>query len=78
MDEFWGKRESFILFSFRSRYKCESMLGEGAFGRVYSAVRKSDELKVAIKEISKRKIPNYEEGLPLEVKNLLNKTSFYI
>ena len=54
------------------------MLGEGAFGRVYSAVRKSDELKVAIKEISKRKIPNYEEGLPLEVKNLLNKTSFYI
>ena len=54
------------------------MLGEGAFGRVYSAVRKSDELKVAIKEISKRKIPNYEEGLPLEVKNLFNKTSFYI
>ena len=54
------------------------MLGEGAFGRVYSAVRKSDELKVAIKEISKRKIPNYEEGLPLEVKNLFNKTSFIL
>ena len=49
------------------------MLGEGAFGRVYSAVRKSDELKVAIKEISKRKIPNYEEG-----RNLFNKTSFIL
>ena len=44
------------------------MLGEGAFGKVYSAVRKSDGLKVAIKEISKRKISIFKEELPLEVK----------
>ena len=43
------------------------MLGEGAFGKVYSAVRKSDGLKVAIKEISKRKISIFKEELPLEV-----------
>jgi len=52
---------------FRDDYKYGKKLGKGAFGKVYSAVRKSDGLRVAIKEILKDKVSTYEDGIPLEV-----------
>jgi len=52
---------------FRDKYKYEKTLGKGAFGKVFSAVRKSDGLRVAIKEIPKDKVSVYEDDIPLEV-----------
>ena len=51
----------------RSLYKWDKQIGEGAFGKVYAAVRKSDGLKVAIKEVPKSKITvDTENCVPLE------------
>ena len=51
----------------RSLYKWDKQIGEGAFGKVYAAVRKSDGLKVAVKEVSKSKMTARCEEVPLEV-----------
>ena len=51
----------------RSLYKWDKQIGEGAFGKVYAAVRKSDGLKVAIKELSRSKMTVSSEDVPLEV-----------
>ena len=56
----------------RSLYKWDKQIGEGAFGRVYGAVRKSDGLKVAIKEVEKSKMNVSCDDVPLEVR--LNTT----
>ena len=42
-----GKRD------LQSEYKLRQMLGKGGFGRVFSAVRLSDGLEVAVKEVIK-------------------------
>ena len=52
----------------RSLYKWDKQIGEGAFGRVYGAVRKSDGLKVAIKEVEKSKMNLSGDDVPLEVR----------
>ena len=54
-------------------------MGKGAFAKVYAAVRKSDGLKVAIKEIPKNKVAVYEDDIPLEVKqyNKVIKIIYY-
>ena len=52
----------------RSLYKWDKQIGEGAFGRVYGAVRKSDGLKVAIKEVEKSKMNVSCDDVPLEVR----------
>ena len=51
----------------RSLYKSDKQIGEGAFGKVYAAVRKSDGLQVAVKEVSKSKMTARCEEVPLEV-----------
>ena len=52
----------------RSLYKWDKQIGEGAFGRVFGAVRKRDGLKVAIKEVEKSKMNLSGEDVPLEVR----------
>ena len=48
-------------------YREEGVIGKGGFGTVYSAVRKTDGLRVAIKEITKKRAVAMEDNLPLEV-----------
>ena len=52
---------------FKKHYKLDQVIGKGGFGTVYSATRKSDGMKVAIKEITKDNLINVDEGVPLEV-----------
>jgi len=50
----------------------ERLLGKGGFGEVHAATRRSDGLRVAVKEVRRSSVPPYmmEEGLPLEVQLL--------
>ena len=53
---------------FHAQYLLKEKLGEGGFGLVYSAVRRSDNLEVAVKEVRKdEKVILYDGNLPLEV-----------
>ena len=50
----------------------DRMLGRGGFGEVHGATRRSDGLRVAVKEVRRSSVPlsMMEEGLPLEVRLL--------
>ena len=53
---------------FHAQYFLKEKLGEGGFGLVYSAVRRSDKVEVAVKEVRKdEKVILYDGNLPLEV-----------
>eukprot|EP00092_Neocalanus_flemingeri_P004164 GFUD01004479.1.p1 GENE.GFUD01004479.1~~GFUD01004479.1.p1 ORF type:complete len:320 (+),score=104.15 GFUD01004479.1:68-1027(+) len=52
---------------FRGLYKIGHILGRGGFGTVHSATRKSDGMKVAVKEVNKDRIIALEDNVPLEV-----------
>lgn len=47
--------------TFELQYKLGRILGEGGFGRVYAGIRLADNLPVAIKHISKNKVPSWGE-----------------
>ena len=49
-----------------SEYKIVGLLGRGGFGVVYTALRKTDGLKVAIKEVAKEKATVSEDNIPME------------
>jgi len=61
------KEQSLGSQQFKKHYKLDQVIGKGGFGTVYSATRKSDGMKVAIKEIAKDNLINVDEGVPLEV-----------
>ena len=50
----------------------ERLLGKGGFGEVHAGTRRSDNLRVAVKEVKRSKVPvsMVEEGVPLEVRLL--------
>jgi serine/threonine protein kinase len=48
-------------------YREEGVIGKGGFGTVYSAVRRTDGLRVAIKEVTKNRAVAKEDNVPLEV-----------
>merc|ERR1712038_1186094 len=53
---------------FHAKYTVKEQLGKGGFGVVYSAVRRSDGLEVAVKEVSKdEKVMLGSDNIPLEV-----------
>merc|ERR1711899_389163 len=53
---------------FHAKYIVKEQLGKGGFGVVYSAVRRSDGMEVAVKEVSKdEKVMMGEDNIPLEV-----------
>jgi len=56
-----GKRD------FYRKYSMKEMIGKGGFGVVYAAERKSDGLKVAVKEVSKDTKIDNEDNIPLEI-----------
>ena len=47
-------------------YKIVGLLGRGGFGVVYAGQRKTDGLKVAIKEVAKEKASVTEDNVPME------------
>ena len=49
-----------------NEYKIVGLLGRGGFGVVYTALRKTDGLKVAIKEVAKEKAAVTRDNLPME------------
>ena len=49
-----------------NEYKILGLLGRGGFGVVYTALRKTDGLKVAIKEVAKEKAAVTEDNIPME------------
>ncbi|KAL7636692.1 UNVERIFIED_CONTAM: hypothetical protein RMT77_012441 [Armadillidium vulgare] len=63
---------------FDYQYRLGKVLGEGGFGRVYAGVRIRDNLPVAIKQVSRSRIPSltmlHGERVPLEI-YLLSKLS---
>ena len=48
-------------------YTMHNFLGEGGFGIVRAAIRKSDNMPVAIKEIKKGNITEYIDKIPIEI-----------
>ena len=44
---------------FERQYRLGRILGEGGFGRVYAGYRVMDNLPVAIKQISRSKVPSW-------------------
>jgi serine/threonine protein kinase len=53
---------------FHAKYTVKEQLGKGGFGVVYSAVRRSDGLEVAVKEVRKdEKVMLGSDNMPLEV-----------
>jgi len=63
-----GRLGSDIL-DFQSQYKLKGVLGKGGFGIVHAAIRKSDGLHVAVKEVPKDRVLEYtmDDKIPLEV-----------
>eukprot|EP00088_Acartia_fossae_P005027 TRINITY_DN1219_c0_g1_i1.p1 TRINITY_DN1219_c0_g1~~TRINITY_DN1219_c0_g1_i1.p1 ORF type:complete len:344 (-),score=105.51 TRINITY_DN1219_c0_g1_i1:167-1198(-) len=56
------------ILEFQAKYKIKGLLGKGGFGVVHAAIRKSDGMPVAVKEVSKDKVmDNADDKLPLEV-----------
>jgi len=57
--------------SFHRQYVLGDVLGEGGFGRVYAGFRVKDNLPVAVKQVSKSKVPSWGtingERVPLEI-----------
>merc|ERR1712203_1141372 len=51
---------------FHAKYTVKEQLGKGGFGVVYSAVRRSDGLEVAVKEVSKDQCPETKPAAVLE------------
>ena len=49
-----------------NEYKIVGLLGRGGFGVVYTALRKTDGVKVAIKEVTKEKATVSEDNIPME------------
>ena len=49
-----------------NEYNILGLLGRGGFGVVYTALRKTDGLKVAIKEVAKEKAAVTEDNIPME------------
>jgi len=60
-------RLSSDILEFQSKYKIKGVLGKGGFGVVHAAVRKSDGLQVALKEVCKDKIMDDDGNIPLEI-----------
>merc|ERR1711948_46957 len=53
---------------FHTQYLVKEQLGKGGFGVVYSAVRRSDGLEVAVKEVNKdERVVVGDNNMPLEV-----------
>ena len=52
---------------FSRLYKLEQVMGRGGFGTVHSASRRSDGMKVAVKEVTKDSVIAMEDDVPLEV-----------
>merc|ERR1712014_115706 len=53
---------------FHAKYLVKEQLGKGGFGVVYSAVRRSDGLEVAVKEVNKdERVVVGDNNIPLEV-----------
>ena len=48
-------------------YTLDNVIGKGGFGTVHKAVRNSDGLSVAIKEVKKERVLEYHNNEPLEV-----------
>lgn len=55
------------ILEFQAKYKIKGVLGKGGFGVVHAAIRKSDGLPVAVKEVSKDKVLDNDDKVPLEV-----------
>lgn len=62
---------------FDHEYKIGKVLGEGGFGRVYSAVRLRDNFPVAVKQVSRHKIPSLVTVSLHSKENPLLKALFY-
>jgi len=60
-------RQNSDILDFQAKYKIKGVLGKGGFGVVHAAIRKSDGLPVAVKEVSKDKIIDNIDSVPLEV-----------
>merc|ERR1712211_43908 len=53
---------------FHTQYLAKEQLGKGGFGVVYSAIRRSDGLEVAVKEVNKdERVVVGDNNMPLEV-----------
>ena len=55
------------LSYFRIIFNMQNFLGEGGFETVRAAIRKSDNMSVAIKEIMKGNIVEYIDKTPIEI-----------
>ena len=62
------------MFNMQKSYTMHNFLGEGGFGTVRAAIRESDNMSVAIKEIRKGNIVEYIDKTPIEIV-LLQKVS---